>query len=351
VTAGTLASWDRGVRDYLDHCALNGALSLGGVPPYPAADVLAGFASWLVGRRNVTPKTVRLRVLGVARWAQGLEPLRGDPRVTANGRMAWLLYSTLRGIGREHARRKPLREALTTDKLNVFVLILAGAGRRLGLMPDEAVLFTALLTLGVYGLCRVSELTSPTTRTVGPNSPTLNDVRMFRGPTGAPTHFEFTIRGSKTDVFRRGVTTVVYATGTHGCPVAAMDRWLRASAGRPRSGPLFVRADGRHVTRDHVNRTIKQLASLAGFAPERYSTHSMRAGGATSLSILGYPAAVIQQMGRWTSDAYLVYIRVTDATRREAMQQMARLPPCSTASRAASARAANDVWQRLRLTL
>jgi hypothetical protein len=36
---------------------------------------------------------------------------------------------------------------------------------------------------------------------------------------------------------------------------------------------------------------------------------SMRAGGATSLAENGVPPTIIQLMGRWSSDAFLIYIR------------------------------------------
>jgi len=34
----------------------------------------------------------------------------------------------------------------------------------------------------------------------------------------------------------------------------------------------------------------------------------MRAGGATSLAEHGVPPAIIQPLGRWSSQAYLIYI-------------------------------------------
>jgi len=36
---------------------------------------------------------------------------------------------------------------------------------------------------------------------------------------------------------------------------------------------------------------------------------SMRAGGATSLAEHGVPPSLIQAIGRWSSDAFLIYIR------------------------------------------
>jgi hypothetical protein len=349
VNAETLRRWEKGVALFYEYCSLNDAL-VGSIPAYPTDDVLAGFSTWLVDFKSKAPKAVRQLLLGVARWALNLEPGRGDPRLASNGRMTFLLYSTLRGLTREHARKKPVREALTTDKLTVMLQKLEGMASS-SMAPSDRTMFAALLTLGVFGLCRCGELTTPTTTATTLKSPTLGDVRVYRDATGTPTHYEFTISGSKTDVFRRGATVVIYATGTRFCPVTLMVRYLHSSSQRPLTSPLFVRNNGRFVTRDHVNRFIKQLASLTGFEPQRFSTHSMRAGGATSLSLLGYSPAVIQQLGRWVSDAYLAYIRLPEDQHREAMLRMASLPPSSAGTRAAAARANNDVWGRLRRDL
>lgn len=46
-----------------------------------------------------------------------------------------------------------------------------------------------------------------------------------------------------------------------------------------------------------------------GFNPSMYSGHSLRAGGATDLFIIGVPYPKIKLYGRWKSDAALVYYR------------------------------------------
>ena len=40
-----------------------------------------------------------------------------------------------------------------------------------------------------------------------------------------------------------------------------------------------------------------------------YNTHSLRAGRATDLAIVGTPDAIIKETGRWTSNAYVKYVR------------------------------------------
>ena len=72
---------------------------------------------------------------------------------------------------------------------------------------------------------------------------------------------------------------------------AASDKWFRAAL-KAALGSLTV--NGTRVD------------------PHPYNTHSLRAGGATRLFELGRTPQFIALLGRWTSDAVLGYIRVTD---------------------------------------
>ena len=54
--------------------------------------------------------------------------------------------------------------------------------------------------------------------------------------------------------------------------------------------------------------------------PSRYAGHSFRRGGASALQLAGVPAAVIQKHGRWTSDAFRVYL---DAASNPALRLIA----------------------------
>ena len=45
-----------------------------------------------------------------------------------------------------------------------------------------------------------------------------------------------------------------------------------------------------------------------GIDPDMIGAHSLRAGGAMALKIMGYPDSTIQKFGRWTSDTWQMYI-------------------------------------------
>ena len=57
------------------------------------------------------------------------------------------------------------------------------------------------------------------------------------------------------------------------------------------------------------NAAIKTVATAMSLDPTRYSTHSLRIGGASVLAAAGLPDYFIQVIGRWKSLAFLTYIR------------------------------------------
>jgi hypothetical protein len=63
------------------------------------------------------------------------------------------------------------------------------------------------------------------------------------------------------------------------------------------------------MTDDFVLSIIKSSVSALGLDPNRFSGHSLRAGGATDLFTSRISYWVIKKMGRWTSDDALKYYR------------------------------------------
>ena len=63
------------------------------------------------------------------------------------------------------------------------------------------------------------------------------------------------------------------------------------------------------ISYDSLASRVKSAAQSIGLPADDYSGHSLRAGGATDLFIARVPYYIIQRMGRWASDAALVYYR------------------------------------------
>ena len=74
-----------------------------------------------------------------------------------------------------------------------------------------------------------------------------------------------------------------------------------------RSGKAWVW--DRTLSDSWLRGIIKRTASELGMDPTAYSTHSLRAGGATDLFVARVPYFAIKKMGRWKSDSAMLYYR------------------------------------------
>ena len=63
------------------------------------------------------------------------------------------------------------------------------------------------------------------------------------------------------------------------------------------------------ISQSWFRKIIKTLADKAGYDGSKYSGHSLRAGGATDLFVSRVPYFLIKKMGRWKSDAAMLYYR------------------------------------------
>lgn len=132
----------------------------------------------------------------------------------------------------------------------------------------------ALLLLGFAGAFRRSELVALTVEDLAEEA----------------SGYRVTIRQSKTDQEGKGQTIAITRGEVH-CPVAAVKAWLEAAS--ITEGPVFRPvAKGGRVQREplstkSVAAIVKAYAKLAGFAPEEFAGHSLRAGFLTSAAEAG----------------------------------------------------------------
>src|SRR5882762_10276975 len=139
----------------------------------------------------------------------------------------------------------------------------------------------ALLLLGFAGAFRRSELVA------------LDVADIAETETGLLV----TIRGSKTDQERQGVTIAI-ARGDIACPVKALRAWPDAAG--IEAGPLFrpINKAGTvaasRLTCRSVANFVKAYAGRAGFDASTFSGHSLRSGFLTSAA--GKGASIFKMM-------------------------------------------------------
>lgn len=71
-----------------------------------------------------------------------------------------------------------------------------------------------------------------------------------------------------------------------------------------------------------ITKFVKRGAVLCGFDPKRFTTHCPRIAGASALAALDAPSWYIKLAGRWTTEQYLTYIRMSSKSMEEYMSRM-----------------------------
>ena len=121
-----------------------------------------------------------------------------------------------------------------------------------------------------------------------------------------PTCFKVHIKCSKTVPFCMGCDIYVGRGEGSVCPIRALGNFLALCGSS--EGPLFTFSDGRPLTRQQLSSTVQSILHSAGYTGS-YSGHSFRIGAATTAAAWGVPDHMITTLGRWSSDAYQIYIR------------------------------------------
>lgn len=158
-----------------------------------------------------------------------------------------------------------------------------------------------------FGLLRVSEFTSPANHSNTTNTLQLADVALDSRT--EPKMIRLTLKQSKTDQFRQGTQIHLGATNHHVCPVQALVRYLANRGGTP--GPLFILPNKKPLTRAMFSTALTKALKELNMDSTHFNTHSFRIGAATSAKQAGISDSHLKALGRWKSDAYLKYIRLS----------------------------------------
>ena len=105
--------------------------------------------------------------------------------------------------------------------------------------------------------------------------------------------------------------------GSHLCPVKAYKLMLQMVPAPPMS-PAFVLYHPvglRPVLYHSFHKVLRSCLEAVGLDPARYSSHSFRRGGTTFAFACGLPSELIKAQGDWKSDAYSLYIDITESQR------------------------------------
>ena len=174
-------------------------------------------------------------------------------------------------------------------------------------------MWRAALTFGMAAIARGAEFALPEGEAFEASEHLMaSDVTPFEE--GGVWHARVRMRKRKDLRILRGkqVDVVVAGGGSHFDAAGELFAWIRErrSQGIPDECPLFSEG-GVMITVDQVYRTVRAVMRAAGKDERRYGAHSLRIGGATAALAAGVPPQLIRMMGRWSSDVYEIYCRMS----------------------------------------
>ena len=225
------------------------------------------------------------------------------------------LQYVLRGIKRtqdsaSHRVRLPITAEIMRQLQNVW-------SNAPAVDQYQATMLWAACCLGFFGFMRAGEFSATNPRE--PPSIRASDVAVDSHAN--PTMVRVFLRRAKTDPFGKGVSVYLGRTNSSLCPISALLNYLAIRP--PGEGPLFTHQSGTPLSRDQFVRGVKAALSAAHIAHEHYSGHSFRIGAATAAAAAGVPAHIIKMLGRWSSEAYLLYVRTPRETLASISRQLA----------------------------
>lgn len=200
----------------------------------------------------------------------------------------FIVTKSLEGVRRSVGVNKDIRLPISIQLFTKIIHSLKSVCRS----PYESLLFAATYTVTFFGLLRVSEVLA------------LQANHISQNQLG---QFFITISSSKTDqTGRSSVVQIQQLPQTHFCPSSTITPFLQARP--PRKPTLFVHIDGSPVTRSQFQAVLDKSLSFLQ-VKGHYKSHSFRIGMATELANQGFSNEKIQELGRWTSNSFLTYIR------------------------------------------
>lgn len=216
-------------------------------------------------------------------------PLQNTPR----------LQLALRGC-------KRLKPPQPSTRLPITPVILRRIKSCLSLDFNDQMLWAAMC-LGFFGFLRAGEFT--TNKTFDPNYDlSCQDISIDSHTN--PSLIRVKIKRSKTDQFCVGAFIFLARTDVDLCPVTAILNYLQIRP--PTPGPLFIFDDGSPLSKPRLRLALNSTLSAAGIDPTFYKGHSFRIGAATTAAAQGIQDSLIQKLGRWSSNAFTLYIRTPE---------------------------------------
>ncbi|KAK0154281.1 hypothetical protein N1851_003636 [Merluccius polli] len=224
--------------------------------PFPTLDVrtFSSFITFAHSIQKIKSSTIQVYLSGINFFAK-LSSGSPCPALT-HAHISMLL----KGLRKAEPRPMPKRLPLTSDLLTRCIETL----RKGYLSPSTDEVLESMFLLAFFGFLRCSEFTASTLLYDPSRHASVSDISVLSSDT-----LVYFLKRSKTNQSETG----------------------------------------RVATRSWFHHHFRQILSRSGIPPEPYSGHSFRIGAASTTSRQGIPDNITKILGRWSSTAYLTYVR------------------------------------------
>ena len=275
------------------------------------------FVHWLVFKKGKKSSTVNNYLAGVRK----LHIMKGMPTPTLKTELVKMILSGRKNIEDAHRLREGGQERQPVTPA-ILELLKARLREWQASGTDKCTVWTAASLL-FHGAFRGGELLSKSKSVFDPAFVLLRrDIAItpdseFHGQETV----QVKVKAPKERRDNRAVIVDVYQANTAICPVRATKKWWHATRHFQADQPAFRMENGDPLTIQVFNRIVKDR--LAGFLDNyKISSHSFRGGAASMMASLGYSDKDVKAVGRWSSRAVELYMKLPRTKRIAAAKKV-----------------------------
>lgn len=306
VSASTKLTYKTGFQTFVSYLLLQGIIYRSTELPTLTEDLLLSFVAYCFHELKLQYSTIKLYLCGIRHNYLVLTKDNVFETSTLPR-----LQAALTGVKRIQGLQSKSKKPITIEILVKLIHRLA-----IGFIdPYTDLLFIAVMTVAFFGFLRCGEFTVRHEYDESLHV-SLKDV-VIHGD-----RICLTLKQSKNDPFRKGVTITLYSTANVICPKLATVKYLKArnikfTSKRRGSDPLFLMHNGQALTRSYFINKLRCILKSVGLDDKLYSGHSFRRGAASTCGSANVPDYLIQYLGRWKSNCHIRYIDVPDSVIRD----------------------------------
>ena len=162
-------------------------------------------------------------------------------------------------------------------------------------------LYEAMFCLAFRAFLRIGEMTVQSANATNPNLLQWKQLEI------KDTSLTVTFIHFKHSKGKPLTLTIKGTASPQDCPLQIMKAYLTMRGAT--AGPLFLYCPSVPVTRAKFNEQLRGALQFCHFCPKQFKSHSFRIGAATTAAAQGMSDSQIRSLGRWSSDAFMKYIR------------------------------------------